>query len=421
MLAPERHKDWTRPLDFHLGFYHRLGDGRAWRVLATCPERWREFVHHPTVGAAVQHLLLDRAETEANQQRMRAPATLLLTDDTDGSQAPTEPGPALDDDLLRACLPALCLPELADLPKPSISARHRLHHIAKRVRDYPRLLDLAAQELREAADTCIRRGRLLGPPRNKKYGDGRQVDLAQDVALLSINPDHLAKACALLTHLEHPKVVSVPPSRRWSRFNNGIDRELDTPARLLENDYQHHRAEAVVALANNPHTPRTAVTDVLQALHPLELTWITLQDAAPPWLRTDTGALAPAEAEDDGVLRLLTDDELDRHPDPAAILQSWLDAPERDSLWSHGAVYHTVLRSRHCTLDHLRQMPFDEVLTWDAPVVALPVLLARCGTDPTHWQALLKALDFTFDDDKVTFGQLLDTLSARHPAATPSA
>ncbi|MFD7896317.1 hypothetical protein [Streptomyces sp. NPDC059743] len=420
LLAPERHENWTRPLDFHLGFYHQLGGGPAWRVLATCPASWRELVHHPTVGRAVQHLLLDRAETEANQQRLRSPATSLLADDADEAQAPTEPGPALDDDLLRACLPALCLPELADLPKPSISTRHRLHHIAERVRDNPRLLDLAAQDLHEAANTCIRRGRLLAPPRNKKDGDRRQIDLAQDVALLSINPDHLAKACALLTHLEHPKVVSVPPSRRWSRVNDDIDRDLDTPVRLLERDYQHRRAEALVSLAGNPHTPRTAVADVLQALHPLELTWIAHQDTTPQWLRTHTAALAPAE-EDDGVLRLLTDDELDRHPDPAAILQSWLDAPETDGLWSHDAVYHTVLRSRHRILEHLRQMPFDEVLTWGDPVVALPALLAQCGTDPERWQALLKALDFAFDDDKVTFGQLLDTLSAQHPATTASA
>ncbi|MFE4832221.1 hypothetical protein [Streptomyces sp. NPDC056672] len=421
LLVPERHKDWTRPLDFHLGFHQQLGDGPAWRVLATRPASWRELVHHPTVGAAVQHLLLDQAETEANQQRLRSPTTPLPTDDTEESQAPTEPEPALDDDLLRACLPVLCLPELANLPKPSISARHRLHHIAERVRRNPRLLDLAAQELHEAANTCIRRGRLLAPPRNKKDGDHRQVDLAQDVALLSINPDHLAKACTLLTHLEHPKVVSVPPSRRWSRVNDDIDRELDTPVRLLENDHQHRRAEALVALAGNPHTPHTAVTDMLPTLHPLELTWITHQDTAPQWLRTDTAALAPAEEQDDGVLRLLTDDELDRHPDPAAILQSWLNAPETDGLLSHGAVYRTILRSRHCTLDHLRQMPFEEVLTWDAPVVALPVLLIECGTDPERWQALLKALDFDFDDDKVTFGQFLDALSAQQPATTASA
>ncbi|WP_371660918.1 hypothetical protein [Streptomyces sp. NBC_00280] len=417
LLAPEQHDDWTRSLDFQLGFSHQIGDGPDWRVLAKCPERWRELVDHPTIGAAVQHLLLDQAEIEAHQQRSQASASSRFAEDLVETQTAAEPGPVLDEDLLRACLPALCLPELAELPKPSVNARHRLHHIAERVRRNPRLLDLAAHELHEVADSCVRRGRLLAPPRKKQDGDCRQMGLAQDVALLSINPGHLAKVCALLTSLEQPKVVSVPPSRRWSRIND--DPDFDSPSRLLERDYQHRRAQALTSLADNPHTPRTAVTDVLAALHPLELTWLTHHDGTPEWLREAAAALAPA-AEDEGVLRLLADEELDRHPNPGAILQSWLDAPEKDGVWSRKDVHYVVLRSRHCTLDHLRQLPFDEVLTWDAPVVALPVLLDQCGTASHRWQALLRALDFDFDDDRVTFGQFLDTLSVQ-PAATAPA
>ncbi|MEU6609965.1 hypothetical protein ABZ922_33775 [Streptomyces shenzhenensis] len=417
LLAPEQHDDWTRSLDFQLGFSHQIGDGPDWRVLAACRERWRELVDHPTIGAAVQHLLLDQAESEAHQQRLQAPASSCSAEDSVEAKTTAEPGPVLDEDLLRACLPALCLPELAELPKPSVNARHRLHHIAERVRRNPRLLDLASQELHEAADTCVRRGRLLAPPRKKQDGDRRQVDLAQDVALLSINPDHLAKVCALLTRLEQPKVVSVPPSRRWSHIKD--DPNFDSPLRLLERYYQHRRAQALTSLADNPHTPRAAVTNVLAALHPLELTWLAHHDDAPGWLCEAAAALAPAE-EDEGVLRLLTDDELDRHPDPGAILQSWLDAPEKDGLCSRKDVHHAVLRSRHRTLEHLRHLPFDEVLTWDAPVVALPALLDRCGTEPHRWQALLNALDFDFDDDNVTFGQFLDTLSAQLAPTTPA-
>lgn len=51
-------------------------------------------------------------------------------------------------------------------------------------------------------------------------------------------------------------------------------------------------------------------------------------------------------------------------------------------MWSHGKAYHAVLRSRHRTMDHLRQMPFDGVVPWDDPVVALPALPDRCGTAP---------------------------------------
>ncbi|MFF7600848.1 hypothetical protein [Streptomyces mirabilis] len=45
--------------------------------------------------------------------------------------------------------------------------------------------------------------------------------------------------------------------------------------------YQHWRVAALTALAGNPHTPRTAVTETLPALHPLELAWICHQDDAP--------------------------------------------------------------------------------------------------------------------------------------------
>ncbi|MFI1869961.1 hypothetical protein [Streptomyces jumonjinensis] len=299
------------------------------------------------------------------------------------------------------------------------NSHNRLHHIAERVRRNPLLIGLAAQELHEVADTCVRPGRLLATPRKTKTDDHRQVDLAKDVALLSINPDHLAKACAMLTRLEEPKVVSVPPIRRWSRTGDDSGRDLDSPLRLLERNYQHRRAQALTALADNPHTPRAAVTDVLPALHPLELTWFTHRDDAPGWLREAAAALAPAE-EDEGVLRLLTDDELDRHPSPAAALQSWLDAPEKDGVSSRNDVHRAVMRSRHHTLEHLLQMPFDEVLTWGDPVVALPVLLDRCGADPERWQALLRNTDFDFDDDTVTFRQFLDALSAQPAPANPA-
>jgi hypothetical protein len=51
-------------------------------------------------------------------------------------------------------------------------------------------------------------------------------------------------------------------------------------------------------------------------------------------------------------------------------------------------VYQAVLNSRHHTLDHLRQLPADQVVT--EPGLALPHLLARCGTHPDRWNALLK-------------------------------
>jgi hypothetical protein len=113
------------------------------------------------------------------------------------------------------------------------------------------------------------------------------------------------------------------------------------------------------------------------------------------------------------VLRLLTDDELDQHPDPGAVLQSWLDAPEREGVWTDREVYRAVLNSRHHTLDHLCQLPADQVLT--EPGHALPHLLARCGTQPDRWNALLKALSYGPTDEKITIGELLDGIQDASP------
>ncbi|MFF8931518.1 hypothetical protein ACF1AO_30105 [Streptomyces longwoodensis] len=75
---------------------------------------------------------------------MASNSPALTGDPDDGPAEPPDPEPALDPALLRVCLPALCLPEMASLPKLSVTARHRLHHIADRVRHNPRLTDIAA-------------------------------------------------------------------------------------------------------------------------------------------------------------------------------------------------------------------------------------------------------------------------------------
>ncbi|WP_331736536.1 hypothetical protein OG426_54745 (plasmid) [Streptomyces canus] len=411
LLRDPQHEEWQFAQRADLGLPHEFGEGAPWRILATCPDRWHDLVEHPTLGTAVQHLLLDQAEAEARRSRMLAANSSHLIQDTD--DGPAEP--ALDTALLRACLPALCLPEMADLPKPSVTARHRLHHIAQRVHYNPGLLDIGAEQLHAAADECVRRGRLLTPPRATK-GDPRRKTLTviEDLAQLSANPAHLAKACTLLTTLEQPTVVSTPPSPRLARFTEGTD--LDNPVRLLERNYQHRRVAALLALAGNQRTPRTAVTEALSALHPLELTWICHQNDVPDWLHTAAAGLAPAD-DTEAVLRLLTDDELDGHSDPGAVLQSWLDAPETDGVWTDRQVYQAVLGSRHHTLHHLRQLPADEILTRNEPALAVPHLLANCGTQPERWKALLKALDYGPTDEKITFGELLDTIQDPAPAS----
>ncbi|MCP9211523.1 hypothetical protein [Streptomyces cucumeris] len=416
---PGQHERWGisghPTLDLPLEF----GEGAPWRILATCPDRWPTLVRHPVFGTAVQHLLLDHAEVEARRTRMAVSGGESLScGEQDAPAERPEPAPALGPGLLRACLPALCLPEMAGLPKPSVTARHRLHRIAERVRYNPSVMDIAAEQLHAAADECVRRGRLLAPPRmstNEFRGD--IITVAQDLARLSANPKHLAKACALLTMLEQPAVVSAPPSPRLSRFTEGTD--LLSPVRLLESNFQHRRVAALLFLAGNPHTPRIAVTETLPTLHPLELSWIGHQSDVPCWLHTAAAALAPAD-DTEAVLRLLTDDELDRHPDPCAVLQSWLDAPETDGLWTSGDVYRSILDSRHHTLHHLRQLPADEVLIRTEANIAVPHLLAQCGTQPERWHTLLKALDYGPTDEKITFGQLLDMLASQPEPITPA-
>jgi hypothetical protein len=67
---------------------------------------------------------------------------------------------------------------------------------------------------------------------------------------------------------------------------------------------------------------------------------------------------------------------------------------------------------------HLRQLPAREVLTCTEPNLALPHLLAQCGTQPERWNALLKALDYGPTDEKITFGQLLNSIQAPSPGAS---
>lgn len=411
---PGRDEGWEMSMRSDMGLPLEFGEGAPWRILATCPERWPALVGHPTFGTAVQHLLLDHAELEARRTRTLESAGDCFTRGTEVAPERPEPGPALDPDLLRACRPALCLPEMASLPKPSLTARHRLHRIAERARYNPGVFDIAAGQLHAAADECVRRGRLLSPPRNPKDDfSTKSVTVAEDLARLSANSSHLARACALLATLEQPTVVSAPPSPGLARITEGTD--LLNPVRLLERNYQHRRVAALTALAGNPHTSRTAVTEALPGLHPLELAWLCHQNNVPDWMRTAASALAPAD-HNEAVLRLLTDDELDRHPDPGAVLQSWLDSPETEGLWTYREVYRAVLDSRHHTLQHLRQLPADEVLTRTEPHVALPHLLAQCGTQPERWNALLKVLDYDSRDEKVTFGQLLDSIQIQTPA-----
>ncbi|MFE2972988.1 hypothetical protein ACFXKC_57765 [Streptomyces sp. NPDC059340] len=411
LLHPQPEEGWEAVSAFSKDWSLELGSNSAWAMLARCPERWAELAAHPTFGAAVQHLLLDQAESRAwEDARVHAAGS----DPADEDLPAEEPAPALSEELLLACLPALCLPELAEVPNPQVTARRTLHHIAHRVHNNPRLADLAAEQLHAATDALVTRGHLLSLP-EKQADDGRVLRLAEDLALLSANADHLAETCAQLALLDPPAVVSPTPSRTLIRIIDSVDPDHDRPARLLERHSEHRRVQALAALAANPHT---ALTDALSVLHPAELAWIAEKTEGPDWFLNAAAAVPAAEDEDDGVLRLLSDDELGQHPDPASVLQSWLDSPAVDEVFSRSEVYRAVVKSCHHTLEHLRQIPADEILSRYEPEVALKILLDHCGRSTDRWAALAAAMTFEYDDQKITFGKLLDSLSAPAQAQT---
>ncbi|MET9760035.1 hypothetical protein ABZ016_13415 [Streptomyces sp. NPDC006372] len=94
LLHPEPEEGWEAVSAFSKDWSLELGGRDGWAMLARCPQRWAQLTAHPVFGAAVQHLLLDQAETQALEDaRFRAA-------DPDGEELPADPAPALSEDLL---------------------------------------------------------------------------------------------------------------------------------------------------------------------------------------------------------------------------------------------------------------------------------------------------------------------------------
>ncbi|MGW0121874.1 hypothetical protein [Streptomyces sp. NPDC003327] len=120
------------------------------------------------------------------------------------------------------------------------------------------------------------------------------------------------------------------------------------------------------------------------------------------------------------MVRLLSDDELDKHTDPAVVLQSWLDSPATGANLSRSEIYRPVVNSRHHTLQHLLQIPADDILSRSEPEIAAKILLDRCGRSTDRWAALAAAMPSEYDEEKISFGDLLDSLDpAPADAQTP--
>ncbi|MEV7002815.1 hypothetical protein AB0N62_34745 [Streptomyces sp. NPDC093982] len=74
---------------------------------------------------------------------------------------------------------------------------------------------------------------------------------------------------------------------------------------------------------------------------------------------------------------------------------SWPDSPAVDEFLSSSEVYRAVVASRNLTLEHLRQIPAEEILSRHEPEVALKILLDHCGRSTDRWRALVAAMSTT--------------------------
>ncbi|MEU2251497.1 hypothetical protein [Streptomyces sp. NPDC019224] len=345
-------------------------------VLERCPDRWLELAQDEALGRAVQHTLLECVETEK-----------------------------IPDEVLAACVPALALPEWAELPLPGKSQRLRLQEVAHRVDRHPRLQKMSATSLYEVAAHCVRAGGLLHTRKLRDAKPYEIVSLAHDLALTSNDPKALAKVFEVVAQLPQPTAVERP-----SQDDGPGD---PTPKSLLSDD---QRVSSLAALACNPHLDRHLVSGLLDHLHPTEILWLRTYDAAvPAWLKKAAveHKASPAQQQQE-VPRILTDEELDSCDNPQAVIQSWLDAVKEHRGSFYHQVEYAVIRSRHRTEDLVRQVRAHIVLSYYDQPVAADALMRMCGDDPARWHAVAEALASQdlgrFDE---TFGQFIDRMTSQ--------
>ncbi|CAM5249772.1 hypothetical protein SVIOM342S_03343 [Streptomyces violaceorubidus] len=107
-------------------------------------------------------------------------------------------------------------------------------------------------------------------------------------------------------------------------------------------------------------------------------------------------------------MRLVDDDELGKHPTPRPSCSPGSTPPPGEIL-SRSEVYRAVAKSRYRTLEHLRQIPADEVLANHEPDVALTILLDRCGRSTDRW-GTRRCHDLRLRRREDHLGELLDSL-----------
>ncbi|MFD8869927.1 hypothetical protein ACFV1F_37320 [Streptomyces sp. NPDC059590] len=340
-------------------------------VLERCPDMWPALVEDAQNGQAIRHILLDCVKTEK-----------------------------ISDEVLASCVSALCLPEWAALTQPATDHRARLGHIARRVTAHPRLREMPAAEFKDAADQCVREGRLLHAAKVKRYKPYELTSLAADLALTSGDAGQLAKLCTLVSRLPEPIALQ----RRYADEDDTI-----RPKLLLSSD---SRISALAALARNPHLDQSLVTGLLERLHPVEVQWLlTYDQEVPAWLQQAAAEHAAARPQWE-VPRILSDTELDTCADPQAVMQGWLDTISDHRGCFYDQVEYAILASRHRTDALVRQLPAPIVLSDYEDPVASEALLRTCRSDPARWQAMVEMLTTSRLDHSETFGQFIDRFNA---------
>lgn len=367
------------PLGFQVDHWPEGGAGEAKQVLDRLPEHWERILANPDLRPAAAHVLLDL-------------------------------GRELPEPVLRACAPYACATELTvRLPKPTQVARARLGKIARRAQRHPALRDLVGAELGEAADCCVRKGRLLTAPRSG-FEAGTLSRLVCDLAQLSTSRDHLRRALTAVMTLPAPKVVLHQP-----RISMSGDEVADSPGNRLARSSQDRRVLALAALAANPASDRVHLTAVLARLEAPELEWLVQSADAPHWYQQAAAAILPPP-EEQGLQRILDDDELDACPAPQAQLAAWLKLADEVLDSDDYRIYNRVLGSRHLTDQLLREIPLRQVVQ-ARPEVRDALILRVCGDDPARWAALEAAteqrgIDRDYRSANVPFGTVLDELDA---------
>ncbi|MFG2298531.1 hypothetical protein [Streptomyces sp. NPDC048603] len=358
--------------DQHFGPARWPAYGMVALILERCPERWPALVKDPKYGKSVQHTLLDHVDTAQ-----------------------------LSDDVLAACGAAVSMGEWADLAKPQSSQRARLRHISDRVNRHPRLREMAVEQLHEASVDCLRRGRLLQVTALRRLRDHEATSLAHALALTSADGKDLAKIWATVIGLAEPTAVE-----RRSGFDGD---EPVPPKRLLSDD---HRISALAALAANTYLDRRLALEVLEDLHTVEVRWLVADDDVPTWLKEAAARhLATISPEkDDPVPRVLSDEELDEHDNPAAVMQTWLDAVRDHRGAFFDQVEYAIIKSRHRTDALVAQVRAHIVLSDFEQDLAAEAFFKLCGTDPQRWNVVTGILTRRQRDFEETFGEFLQRL-----------